>query len=470
MMQRLPGSVLAALVLSLLPGCTPSRLPVALVQPGDQIIRDVTILSAPGFVAQHGREVIVRNGIIVAVQAQQSTRPAGTTIIDGGGGYLIPGFVDMHAHLLVPRCDQTPGAPAGFDIALSERMMGVLLDFGITSIRSPANPTVDGLALRDRLNRGEVRGPFARASAELINDPALTPEAMRAAIRANLPSRPDYIKLYTRIRPDVLAAGVDEAHRHGLEVIGHLGATSWRRGAEDGIDYLTHTADWSAETLRPDRRAAYREAVQRDGAFRGRIRWLELLDLESDEARATVVAIASRGIAIDPTLVAYAAKFTPPTDPRFRANRQRAAVPELLADWQNCGTGADDWTEPDYRRWAAAQPKLHRWLRMLHDAGVPLLIGSDITNPWVIPGESLHQEMALLTQAGFSPQQVLTMATANGAAALRLGDRTGRIAPGLEADMVLLRGDPVREIGNSRTIQWVMEDGRMAVQQRRGTR
>jgi imidazolonepropionase-like amidohydrolase len=463
MKQRLPGLILAAWWLSLLPGCAPSRLPNELVRPGDQVIRNVTILTAPGFVAQHGREVIVRDHMIVAVQAQQSTRPAGATIIDGGGGYLIPGFVDMHAHLLVPRCEQTPGAPAGFDIALSERMMGVLLDFGITSIRSPANPTVDGLALRDRLNQGEVRGPFARASAELINDPALTPDTMRAAIRATLPSRPDYIKFYTRIRADVLAAGVDEAHRHGLEVIGHLGATSWRQGTEAGIDYLTHAADWSAEMLRPDRRAEYREAVQRDGAFRGRIRWLELLDIESDQVRATIAAIARRGIAIDPTLVAYEAKFTPPTDPRFRANRHRAVVPELLADWQNCGTGAEDWTEPDYRRWAAVQPKLHGWLRMLHDAGVPLLVGSDLTNPWVIPGESLHQELSLLTQAGFSPQQVLTMATTNGAAALRLGNRIGRIAPGLEADMVLLRGDPVREIGNSRTIQWVMEDGRMAL-------
>lgn len=80
-------------------------------------------------------------------------------------------------------------------------MMGALLDFGITTVRSPATLTVEGLALRDELNAGRVRGPRAFASAELINDPKLSDAELRAYVRDALSYRPDYFKVYARLAP-----------------------------------------------------------------------------------------------------------------------------------------------------------------------------------------------------------------------------------------------------------------------------
>lgn len=425
----------------------------------DIVIRDVTILTGPDFVPQHAQDVLVASGRIVDVRATSSAAPAGAAVIEGNGGYLIPGLVDMHAHILVPRCRLSPGVTRQFDIELSERMLEHLLDSGITTIRSPANPTEQGLALRDRANSGRVPAPFIRAAAELINDPRLSPDAMREQIRQVLPFRPDYIKLYARIGPEALQAGINEAHANGIPVIGHLGSSSWTDGARAGIDFLTHAADWSPKTLAPQHRARYERDVETRGAFRARITWLELLDLDSVEVRTMLGEVGRRHIAIDPTLVAYEAKFSPPDDPRFRANTHRAVLPELLRDWELCGTGADDWTADDFARWRAAAPKLARLLRQLHAAGARILVGTDVTNPWVIPGESLNQEMELLVEAGFSTSEVMRMATINAAQALALDDQIGRIAIGYQADLVLLSRNPLADISRMREVRWVMEDG-----------
>jgi imidazolonepropionase-like amidohydrolase len=177
--------------------------------------------------------------------------------------------------------------------------------------------------------------------------------------------------------------------------------------------------------------------------------------------REMVEEVGSRRIPIDATLVAYEAKFTPSDDVRFRGNTHRGVLPELLQDWELCGTGAEDWTSEDYTRWRAAYAKLGQVLRLLARAGAPLMIGTDVTNPWVIPGESFHQEMELLVEAGFTPNEVLRMATMNAAEALSLGTEIGQLRAGFQADLVLLRSNPLEGISHTRGIIWVMEDGRV---------
>lgn len=426
---------------------------------GEVVVRNVTIISGPAFAPVEGQEVAIRAGRIIAIRPQWRSTPAGTQVIDGNGGYLLPGFIDMHAHILIPRCSRAADAADRFDVALSERMLGVLLRSGITTLRSPSNPTEQGLALRDRANAGGLPAPFIRAAAELINDSNLSADTMREQIRQTLPFHPDYIKLYARIGPEALAAGIDEAHAHGIPVIGHLGSSSWTEGARASIDFLTHAVDWSAKTLRPADRSRYEAEVAARGAFRARIRWLEWLDLESPEVREMVNEVGRRHIPVDPTLVAYEAKFSPPDDRRFRANAHRDLVPELRRDWEECGSGTDDWTQEDYSRWRAAYPKIGQLLHRLERAGVPLLVGTDVTNPWVIPGESFHQELELLVEAGFTSADVLRMATMNAADALALGDQIGQLRAGFQADLVLLRSNPLESVSRTRDIAWVMEDG-----------
>jgi imidazolonepropionase-like amidohydrolase len=422
------------------------------------VITNVTVLAGEALQPQAGT-VVVSGGLIQSIAPGSGPAIPGAALVDGHGGYLVPGFIDMHAHLMVPRCVPGPDGSV-FDRAVSERMLSVLLDFGITSVRSPATPTIPGLHLRDDLNMGRVLGPRAQASADLIDDPSLSGDALRRLVRGLLPFHPDYLKVYSRLGPDAVATVVEEAHAHGLPVIGHLGQTSWLEGARAGIDFLTHAADWSAGTLPPDRRQRYADAVTRRGALRARIDWLELLDVRAPAVRDTIAEIARHDISIDPTLIAYDTKFAAPQGGVYKDDPYAGVVPEMFEDWKACTHSTDDWTADDYRRWNVAVPTLHAFVRALSAGGVRLTTGTDVTNPWVIPGESLHQEFALLVHAGFTPRDVLQMTWGNAARALHRQD-VGVIEAGRRADLVLLRDDPLRDIGHTRSLVWVMKDGRI---------
>jgi len=168
--------------------------------------------------------------------------------------------------------------------------------------------------------------------------------------------------------------------------------------------------------------------------------------------------IARRGISIDPTLVAYDTKFAAPDGGRYPTNRYAGVVPAMLSDWIACTRITQDWTGDDYRRWNGAYPKMQALVRLLHDRGILLTTGTDVTNPWVIPGESLHQEFELLRDAGLTPKEILRMTGETAARALRRSD-VGVIEAGRRADLVLLDADPAGDIRNTRRIAWVMKQG-----------
>lgn len=429
----------------------------ALAQVPPVAITHVTVLDGRGGAPRPNSTVVVADGVIRSVHT--GPPPSGAAVIDGRNGYLVPGFIDMHAHLMFPRCAPLANGSV-FDRAVSERVLSTLLDFGITMVRSPATPTIEGLQLRDDLNAGRVRGPRAMASAELINNPSLNDQQLRQYVRDALQSRPDYFKVYARLNPSQVATVIAEAHAHDIPVIGHLGQTSWLEGAGLGIDHLTHSADWSEKTLVEAKRNAYVAAVRERGPIRARIDWLEMLDVQSPPVQEMIREIARRGISIDPTLVAYDTKFAAPNGGRYRVNRYVGIVPEMESDWLACTRITEDWTEDDYRRWNAAYPRMQAFVRALRDGGVLLTTGTDVTNPWVIPGESLHQEFELLRDAGFTPDQILRMTGENAARALGRPD-VGVIEAGRRADLVLLDADPSRDIRNTRRIVWVMQQGRM---------
>ena len=429
----------------------------------DTAVTNVHILNGRGDSPEYGH-VVIANGRVKEIRPA-TVRPLGEelNVIEGDGKYLLPGFIDMHAHLLVPRC-RRGSAGAYFDEAVSKKMLSVLVDFGITSVRSPATPTVSGLQLRDDLNAGRLRGPRAYASAELMNFRSFNPQRIRSFVAGAMPYRPDYFKVYAGASPAAVAAIVAAAHAQGVPVIGHLGRTSWLEAAKLGIDHLTHAVDWSIKSLPPARRAAYREARKNRayGPFYPRIVWLEQFDVGAAETRETIAAIAARGISVDPTLIAYDTKFAGSNGGRYAHDPDRGVVPELLDDWQRCPdiTKTKRWTQEHYRRWNAAYPKLQAFVRALHEKGVLLTTGTDLTNPWVIPGRSLHQEFELLVEAGLSPKDVLVMTGANAATALGADD-IGEIDVGKRADMVLLAENPLDDIRNTQKIIWVMQSGKI---------
>ncbi|HEY0783111.1 MAG TPA: amidohydrolase family protein, partial [Thermoanaerobaculia bacterium] len=285
-----------------------------------------------------------------------------------------------------------------------------------------------------------------------------TAEEARREVDRQVAAGVDAVKLYSALPPAAARAAIAEAHARGIPAIGHLGATTWSEAALAGIDGIEHGAPWTEDWLAPADRAVYRTAVREQGGMKARIVWLERLNVDGPEVAAAVSTLARRHVAVDPTLIAYATKFRG-DDPRYIASPDLARVPaRLLAEWRR-GTFVSDWSEDDFRRAHAAWPKLLRLVRLYHDHGVMLLAGSDLPNPWVVPGVSFHQELALLAEAGIPPRDVLRIATRNGAQALGLLAEAGTLEPGKRADLVVLTADPLQDIRNTRSIEAVMQGG-----------
>lgn len=349
-------------------------------------------------------------------------------ILNLTGKYIIPGLFDMHAHV-------AGVLKNSYDHITSENTLGMLLDHGITTIRNPGGPTNESVSLKEEEFKGTIRGPEIFTAGRLLNSPEIpvpfvehqvTSEGeVRQEVRRQAATGVDYIKLYVGLKPDLVKAAIDEAHSQGIKVIGHLYLTSWTDAANLGIDFLTHGVPISPFLLSEDKQQIFNLAG--GGPFDHSL-WLDLVDFNSTEIRNMIDSLVQNQIPVDPTLGIYEAIF-------------KRGFP----DPQN------------EQRWN----KTLQLTKMMHDNGVKILSGSDLPNFQLVPGESLHDELELLGEAGITPMDVITIATRNGAEALDLINQTGTIEPGKQADILILSANPAEDIENTKGIEAVISNGRI---------
>ena len=353
--------------------------------------------------------------------------------------------------------------------------MQMLLAFGITTVRIPGvgfdSPDDLGLRLRGQIARGELPGPRVFTGGKIIEGPHKTfpddvevkSEAeMRAEVRRQASLGVDLIKLYWSTPIEFIRVAVDEAHAHGLQVVGHLRRTSWTEAAEAGIDGLVHSAaDGASWELAPIARRAELQAMSPRAYYEQLARWI---DLRSPQFDSLVTALVTHRVTVDPTLVIMQSLYFGDDLNVLARLEPQVAPAAVLATW---GPG-----------WAAANPVLQRnqetrdlpfgkalfWkalevVRAFHEHGVRLAAGTDVGMPWITPGVSFHRDLQLLVQAGIPPSQVLLIATRNGAEGLKAQGTFGTIAPGMSADLVVLRDDPTKDIQNTRSIESVYKEG-----------
>ena len=428
-------------------------LAAAWVAPADMppayLLKGGTILSMKEGDAPFQADILLRGGRIAAI-APHLDAPSGARAIDVAGRYVLPGFIDMHAHVTYLHDGDFS---KGFDLAVSREILAELLRYGVTTVRNPAAPPEKAVALREA-----VDGPaMLTAGLPLNGGRFLTPEAVEAEVERECALGVDYIKIYARSPPDLTKAAIDAAHRCGLKTIGHLQATDWPTAARLGIDFLTHAVSWSASALPPARRAAYESEIKERGAMKARITWLESVDVDGPEMREIVDSLVEHHISVDPTLIAYGAKFLPLDE----ANLPPA--PQALRDDWKDGGPTRDWSAADFARMKKAWPKMLAIVRRYYEAGVLLTTGSDLPNIHVVPGFSLHQEMELLAEAGIPAVDVLAMATRNGAQALGKASEIGTVETGKMADLVVLERNPLDDIRNTRSIDYVFRRGEAMV-------
>jgi imidazolonepropionase-like amidohydrolase len=407
-----------------------------------------TLIDGTGDPPKPNAVIIINGNKIVAVTNETeyhdqyyyysltNNETARVNILNLTGKYVIPGLFDMHAHVAGVRKNS-------YNQNFSENALEMLLDYGVTTIRNPAGPTNQSIALKHNVSEGNIEGPEIFTAGRLLNGPQIaipfvekqisTEEEAREEVRNQAEAGVDFVKLYVGLPPNLVKAAIDEAHSQGIRVIGHLYMTSWTDAANLGIDALTHGVPVSPFLLPSgDKREQF---LENGGGPFDHFLWLDLVDLNSMEIKEMIHALVENDIPVDPTLSIYEA---------------------MLKD---DGYDDDGFSNPQNQlRWA----KVLQLTKMMYDNGVQILSGTDIPNFGLIPGASLHNELELLAEAGIKPLEVIEIATNNGAKALGIDDIVGTIQAEKQADMIVLSANPVENISNTKKIEAVIVDGRFA--------
>jgi hypothetical protein len=393
-------------------------------------------------------------------------------VIDLAGRYALPGFVDGHAHIT--------GAPPEFKVVdgkasitmssddkLTQHSGRIALAFGVTTVRNPGGDPEANARYDKMISSGQWLGPEALHAGSVIEPPPFggasfaypQTEAQwqaEAARQAGLGMR--YFKLYVDLSEEELATGIRVAHQHGLKAIAHLNKVSWTRAAELGIDGLEHALPTSPDLLEPAQRAQYLAELGPDSKFM--YRWFERVDYDGPLMRHLVELLARKRVVTNMSFfvnhlvynIDDPARAIPDME-KYRRYSYPGTLENAIKQLQASNAG---WTKEDYERARAVMPKVLKLGAILHQARVPMLIGTDGTGG----GPYYSFELGLHQHAGIPVWDILRMATSGAAELLGISGRTGRIEPGFEADVVFLNADPVADVANAAEVYGVLSNGR----------
>lgn len=407
--------------------------------------------------------ILIKDSLIYQIlDKKPSNYPESIEIIDAKDKFLIPGLFDMHAHVTVLPLKENGWLAENMDSAISVQSLKTFLEYGITTVRNTASPKEDGVKIRNWAKNKKIQSPNIFTSGAALNrskaffgpfSPVKTKNDVKNEIRNQHSLGVDFIKVYSTLTPDLIKAAVDEAHKLGLDVIGHLQRTSWTEAAKLGIDGVCHAAPWTKSYLPDNIAENYR------GTMLDRLDWIENVDMEGDKIRELIREMVNNGVYWDPTLIAMHTKFWG-DDSLYIYSKNNAIVhPEILKIWEN-SSFVGDWKTEDFERSKKLWNKLASLTKLMFDAGVTILAGSDFPNPWVVPGISLHQELELLHKAGLKNIDVIKTATINCAKILKIDQKYGSITVGKKADLVLLNNNPLCDILNTKDIFMVFKEGK----------
>ncbi|MDP3782040.1 MAG: amidohydrolase family protein, partial [Sphingopyxis sp.] len=389
------------------------------------------------------RAVLARDGKIAAIGAAGSlTAPSGAQVIDGAGKTLVPGIWDSHLHI-------------GDDWSVLSNVAN-----GITSFRSPGTTfdrAVD--ATKRRANGSLLMGepfisaivdkkdPLAAQGAEVVSSEAEAIAAVRRIKDAGLWG----VKFYTSMNPAWIAPAAAEAHRLGLHVHGHVPATMKPSEAvAAGYDELTHLNFVVMESMPRDviDRANTRQRME------GPARYFKDVDLDAPLMAGFIADLAKRKTLVDPTIVIFEGMLTQDGGKPHPAYAPFMGIISPVIERSVFTAGGypliEGLTRDDYRK---SYAKMVELVGLLHKAGVPIVAGTD---GW---GIELVRELEIYQQAGFTAAEALQSATIIPARVVGADKRTGSIAVGKEADMVLVDGDPSTDLGALRRVVTVVSDG-----------
>jgi len=434
-------------------------------------ITHVTVIDATGVAPSSDMTVLIENDRIALIaSANTISLAADTRVIDGTGKFLIPGLADMHVHVT------GAGEPEGS----RQFMLPMLLANGITTVRDMGGYLESLEPLRKEIREGRRIGPQILFAGPYLdgNPPSFQPSLVvtntadaQKYVRELLQRGVDFIKVQSILGRDAYFAIAAECKSAHIPFAGHVPDRVTAAEASDAgqhsIEHLTgvlracssHEKRLMREQFFVSRR---KKTVAQSGARQ--LAWQrELLRTQSEKFTAALLEefVHNQTWQVPTLITLRNVAFATPAQ-NFGNDARTQFVPrKMLAGWQGERAKELQTSPQDFALRESVLQKSFEIVGKMNAAGVHLLAGTDTAAPFVFPGFSLHEELALLVQAGLTPLQALQSATRNPAEFLGKLEEQGTIEPGKFADLLLLDGNPLDDIRNTQKIRAVVVRGKL---------
>ncbi|HLM57180.1 MAG TPA: amidohydrolase family protein [Pyrinomonadaceae bacterium] len=461
MRNKLPVLLLLFCLCVASPAQAPDLRQFVRVEAPTVALTHVRVIDGTGAAPREDQTVVISGGRIQSIESSRDAKvPDGARVLDLAGHTVLPGLVGMHNHLFFPM----GGSPPMYS-NMGTSFPRLYLALGVTTIRTAGSvaPYTD-LEIKRLIDSGRMIGPKMHVTAPYLEGSgAFTPvmhqlagpEDARRMVNFWADAGATSFKAYMNITRAELRAAVEEAHKRGLKVTGHLCSVGYREAAEIGIDNLEHGLFADSEFV-PDKKP---DQCPQGGAVAASLRQL---DLNGPAARETIRTLVTRNVAITSTLPVFEAGSAPlaqsgvgaagallnprvlgvmSVDARVRYLQARARVPG----------GPES---------VALLRKAMEFERAFVQAGGLLVAGLDPTgNGGIVAGFGDLRQVELLVEAGFTPTEAIKIATLNGARLLGEDSRIGSVAVGKQADLMVVRGNPAADISDIEKVEMVFKDG-----------
>jgi len=419
----------------------------------------VRVIDGTGAAAKDDQTIVISEGKIQSVEPSATAKiPANAQTMDLNGYTVMPGLVGMHDHMFFPM----GGSPPMYS-NMGSSFPRLYLANGVTTIRTTGSvaPYTD-IEIKKLIDAGRMIGPKMHITGPYLEGKGSFTPVMHTLADANDARKlvnywadqgATSFKAYMNITRDELRAAVEEAHKRGLKVTGHLCSIGYKEAAEIGIDDLEHGLFADSEFV---------ANKQPDQCPPGVNASLRQLDLNSAAVQETIKVLVAKNVAITSTLPVFEAGSAPLSQSGIGAasallNPRVLNVMSTDARVRYLQARARVSSQGDF---VALLKKAMEFERAFVQAGGLLIAGLDPTgNGGIVAGFGDLREVELLVEAGFTPVEAIKIATLNGAKFLGEDARIGSIAPGKQADLMIVKGNPATTISDIEKVEIVFKDG-----------
>jgi imidazolonepropionase-like amidohydrolase len=450
-------SATAAVAVAQAPSLSPATRAFVSMDAPKLALVHARVIDGTGAAPRENQVLLVERGLISAVgDSAQVAVPAGARVVDLAGRTVLPGFVMVHEHMFYPGALWDTGYLANEQGFSFPRLY---LAGGATTVRTGGSlePYTD-LELRAAIDSGRIPGPKMDVTGPYLQGPGFPlfyqmhvlagPDDAKRTVEYWAGLGATSFKAYTNITRDELGAAIRAAHAKGIKVTGHLCSVTFHEAAALGIDDLEHgllvASDFVAGK-KPDQ-CPDDDAVESS---------LMALDMAGAPLQGLIRDLVAHKVAVTSTLTVFETfgPHRPPLPDRvLDVMTADARVAYLRRRARIADRGDTTWT--------VLLRKEMAFERAFAAAGGLLLAGTDPTGyGGVVAGFSNQREVELLVEAGFSPLEAIRIATLNGAQYLGRDKKVGSLAPGKQADLIVVRGDPSHDVKDIENVETVFKDG-----------